>query len=473
MVAGVLAVSLDQDRFEQLLVVIEELAAGKLETRYPISRAHDDVDAIGFGVNVLAEELSATIGQLKQEIAERKATELELREAERTRRAAHEELQTLRTARLASIGMLAAGVGHEINNPLTYVVGNLEYLGNKLGEIVPPDSSVSEEITSGIGDALDGAERIRRIVQDLRLFSRIEDDDESVALDVSIVVESALALVQNEIRHRARLTRAYEDVPRVLASEPRLAQVFVNILVNAVHALPETGSEDSEIRIVIRPAEHDEVVVEVVDTGAGIAKSALPLIFDPFFSTKPCDTGTGLGLSICRELISKMDGRIEVESEVGSGTTVRVSLPVATVDPSRHVEDEASQATAPSRVPRILIIDDDRPVARSLKRVLKNAEVTIAECGRQGLDFLAAAEPEFDVVLCDIMMPDMDGMEVFEFIQGTRPALAERFVFVTGGAFTDRAREFLAALPNRCLHKPFRPGELNLLIQELTAARGL
>jgi len=461
-------VSLDLDQLEKLIAVIEEMAAGNLDARYPISSRHDDVDAIGFGVNILAEELSANISRLEREIAERRSAESERAEAERKELEAKEELQALRTARLASIGVLAAGVGHEINNPLTYVIANLTYLQRTLARLVPESAGTAEaELHNVIRETGDGAERIRQIVQDLKLFARIEEEEGDEPLDAREVMESALALVQNEIRHRAQLVRDYRDTPQLAVSEPRLAQVLVNLLVNAAHSIPTGAAGENEIRVAIRPNGDDQIVVEIGDTGAGITPEDLPHVFEPFFSGKPTGEGTGLGLSICVELVSKMGGRIDIDSRIDFGTTVRVTLPVAAVEVEKSVV-AAAEPPLPSvddSTRRILIVDDELPVARSLRRLLDGSDVTIAGGGRQALELLSAG-PDFDLVFCDLMMPDMSGMEVFETIRSSRPELAERFVFVTGGIFTELAHDFVAAVPNRCIQKPFQQGQLELLVQE-------
>lgn len=457
----------DGEDFERLIRVIEELASGNLDARYPISDQHHDVDAIGFGFNILADELSATIEDLTREVAERRAAEAHRREAERQRVEAREELESLRTARLASIGVLAAGVGHEINNPLSYVIGNISYSLRQLGTVEEP--SGTSEIRGALREAREGAERIRRIVQDLRLFARVDEDEVREAIDVREVLEASLGLVNNEIRHRARLVRDYRATPSVFVSEPRLAQVLVNLLVNAAHSLPPASERPHEIRVVLRPAGAEEVSIEVADTGVGISEADLPRVFDPFFSTKPRGIGTGLGLSICRELVSKMGGRIEVESQVDVGTTFRVTLPATTQSEPQMLRAPSRERVARSGA-RVLVIDDDRPVARALERLLDAHEVTVAEGGRQALAVLAS-DRDFDVVFCDLMMPDTSGMEVFETVRSEAPALAERFVFVTGGAFTEEARRFVGAVPNECVQKPFELDQIERLIAERRAGR--
>ena len=224
--------------------------------------------------------------------------------------------------RLASMGTLAAGVAHEINNPLTFIMGNLAYLAGELSDL-PGDRG--RELLQVIDEAQVGAERVRRIVRELRVFAR--GDEEHVGpIDVRETIDQAIVMAQNEIRHKARLVKTYEELPLVHASAGKLGQVFLNLLVNAAHAIPTGKAQHNEIRV--RAFQRDrKVVVEVEDTGPGIAPELRERIFDPFFTTKPIGQGTGLGLAICHDIVTTAGGTIEVDSEVGVGTCFRVNLP--------------------------------------------------------------------------------------------------------------------------------------------------
>jgi PAS domain S-box-containing protein len=236
--------------------------------------------------------------------------------------------QRLRIAdRMASVGLLAAGVAHEINNPLAYVIANLGYLGEALSRTSPGIADSGSEVDDVLKEAHQGCERIKQIVRDLKTFSR-EDDAPSKPLKVRGVIESAINMAWNEIRHRARLVKDFADVPPVLAKESRLGQVFLNLLVNAAQAIPEGAIDGNEIRVTVR-SEAGRVLVEVRDTGCGIPAETLPRIFDPLFTTKPVGVGTGLGLSISHSIVTGMGGEISVRSEVGKGTTFIVSLPAS------------------------------------------------------------------------------------------------------------------------------------------------
>ena len=238
------------------------------------------------------------------------------------------EIQLAQAERLASVGMLAAGVAHEINNPLSYVMGSLEVLARELSlEPSTADADSARIVEAAVRDAREGAERVRAIVRDLKFFSRVQEH-KPTAVDVRGSIEAAVGIAHNEIRHRARLVMDLAPVPAVWADEGRLGQLFLNLLINATQAIADGSAERNEIRIATRLDASGWVCVEVKDTGGGIAREALPKIFDPFFTTKAIGVGTGLGLSIVHAIVAAAGGRIEVDS-TPEGSTFRVLLPPA------------------------------------------------------------------------------------------------------------------------------------------------
>ncbi len=371
--------------------------------------------------------------------------------------------------RLASVGSLAAGVAHEINNPLAYVLANLELLGEDLEQLeLPASSGVEQTIHRTLQEAAEGANRVRRIVRDLKSFARA-DDETLQSVDVHEVIDAAVDIADNEIRHRARLEKDYGDVPFVRGAPGRLTQVFLNLLVNAAHAIPEEAYGDQFIRVATR-VEGPYVMVDISDTGSGIPEDIVDRIFDPFFTTKAQGMGTGLGLSICHGIITGIGGEIKVQSRVGEGSTFTLVLPTADVpvprrrDPSRPHESAASGG----KILRILVVDDEPSIGDGIKRALSAHTVEVSSSGREALEALES-EKSFDLVLCDVMMPDVSGMEVFAQIQKSHPELAPRFVFMTGGAFTPKAREFLESVDNEHVEKPFSIRELRALVAKRAA----
>jgi len=373
-----------------------------------------------------------------------------------------------RADRMASIGTLAAGVAHEINNPLVYVTLGLELIGRELQRLrsrtAPPGEEEWERIRSWCSDALEGAERVRSIVRDLRTFSRA-DDERLGRVDVEKVLESSINVAMSHIRPRARLVRQYQPLLPVLADESRLGQVFLNLLVNAAQAIPEGSPATNQIVVRTRQGPSREAVVEIEDTGVGIEPWKLERIFEPFWTDKPVGVGTGLGLSIVHGIVSALGGNIEVQSAPGQGTTFRVTLPAQPEAQPGEIQLPVPSPVEPGRRPRMLLIDDEAHLGVTLAVGLRDqAEVVSVRSGIEAVRMLLA-DDRFDVILCDLMMPDLTGMDVFEQVARERPRLRGRFVFMTGGAVTERARKFLEQVPDQRLDKPFRLEQVEALLR--------
>jgi two-component system cell cycle sensor histidine kinase/response regulator CckA len=363
--------------------------------------------------------------------------------------------------RMVSIGTLAAGVAHEINNPLTYVSASLEGLRELLLPEIARRSALSEA-TTFLDDMRDGLDRVGRTVRDLKLFSRSEEPSRAV-VDLKEVLARVLRIANNEIRHRATLVLDLGDVPLVDANDGQLGQVFLNLLVNAAQAIPEGDAERNEIRVVTRTDSKGRAVVEVHDTGSGISDDIKTRIFAPFFTTKDPGVGTGLGLSICHGIIMAHGGDLEVESTVGKGSIFRVVLvpSAAVVAPSLTAPPAAPQSGRKVQPPagRFLVVDDEVAILKMYPRYLGRSQCVACASGRDALELFRRGE-RFDVILCDLMMPQTSGMDVYDELVRTVPEQAARMIFVTGGAFTDRARHFLKGLSNPTLDKPFDSAHL-------------
>ncbi|RKH64590.1 PAS domain S-box protein [Corallococcus aberystwythensis] len=368
--------------------------------------------------------------------------------------------------RLASVGTLGAGVAHEINNPLAYMLVNLHLIREGLDKL-EAQGAPSEPVASIqqlVRETTEGAERIATIVRDLKVFARGEQESRPMPVDVRRSVELACKMADNVIRHRARLVTEFEPVPAVEASEARLCQVFLNLLLNAAQAIPEdpTSVTEHEIRAIIRPGEPGKVVVEVRDTGVGMTPEVLGRIFDPFFTTKAVGVGTGLGLSICHGIVESMGGSIHAESTPGRGSTFRVVLRSA-----QHEVDlyPRLSATAPAGArARILVVDDEPNVTVALQRSLATEhEVSTANSAQAALR-LVNEGGRFDLILCDVMMPGMTGMDLYFELGRSAPEQAGRMVFMTGGAFTPRTTSFLRDVPNLKLSKPLDLAQLRELV---------
>jgi PAS domain S-box-containing protein len=375
--------------------------------------------------------------------------------------------------RLASIGTLAAGVAHEVNNPLASVIGNIGFSLQRMEALQETSTagaggpgSVRETVSECLGalrDAESGALRMRDIVRDVMLFSRTEEDVRK-PVHVGHALRAALSLADNEIRHRARVTLDIDDVPPVLANESRLSQVFLNLLVNAAQAIPEGHADRNEIAVAVRHREAS-VVVEVRDTGCGIPPEHRQRLFDPFFTTKPLGIGTGLGLAICHGIVTALGGEIDVESAVGKGSTFRVVLPATAEAVPPEIPSPGPRRAC--RRGRILVVDDEPLFCRMAARTIgiEHEVVTLTDSS-EALRLLRAGE-RFDVVVADLAMPVLTGMELHAEVARVDPGQAERMLFVTGGVFTPLAAEFVARHPSRVLEKPLPAQALRTAIAEL------
>jgi signal transduction histidine kinase len=330
--------------------------------------------------------------------------------------------QLMVSDRMASVGTLASGVAHEINNPLASVMANLHLAVHGIADLAARLGASTEldELREELDDAAHAAERIRNIVRDLRIFSRSERET-TEPVDVQRVMESTLRMAWNELRHRARLVKTYGKVAPVEASESRLGQVFLNLVVNAAQAIPEGRTDANEIRISTRTGDDGRVIVEIADTGPGIPPNVLKQLFTPFFTTKPVGVGTGLGLSICERIVTGFGGTIEVESELGKGTVFRVALLAARSTEAQEAP-EPTRSSSATRRGRILVVDDEPAIAKAVQRTLsREHEVVVLESAVTALERIRAGE-RFDVILCDLMMPQMTGMDLHAALLQDEPS---------------------------------------------------
>lgn len=412
---------------------VEKMAEGDLGARVEVT-ATDELGQLGARFNHMAEQLRA----LMREAIEKARMEKELEVAE--------------AGKLAAVGRLSAGVAHEVNNPLTYVKGNLQFLEREL-------AGQDEELLQLAREALHGVDRIQSVIRQLSEFSqssRIE-----LPARVATAIDSAAKMAMVQLRDRARLVvEIADDLPQVAIDEGKLAQVILNLLVNAAHAIPPGNVEGNWVRVSAEPL-GGEVMIVVQDSGAGIPAAVLPHIFDSFFTTKEVGQGYGLGLSISRALLSAAGGAITAENRPEGGALFTIVLPPARPEP--HPAEPAarrSRSWAGDRR-RLLLVDDEPAVLAALSRTLSPAfQVTTAsslETARQ----LLFTEDGFDVVLCDVMMPEGSGLDLVQAVEQNRPELLERLVLITAGA---PGRE-LTGVPVPVLGKPFGLDDLLRLIE--------
>lgn len=384
-----------------------------------------------------------------RDVTDQVARQQQLAESNRRLEQAHERL--MRSERLAALGQLSATVAHEINNPLQFIDVNLGAIRDLLLE-----RGASHEITQLLDDVRDGVDRISAITRDLSSFTRA-DPRRVVAVDLDEVVQRACRMAKNEIRHRARLVLDLRTSRPLFADLGKLTQVVTNLVVNAAHAVEEGRADCNQITVTTQELP-DGLRLTVSDTGAGIPPEIRERIFEPFFTTKPAGRGGGLGLAVCSDIIRLHRGTIGVRSEVGQGTCFEVWLPFdnALAPPPAPTPP---MATAKGRG-RVLVVDDDELVRRGLGRMLGlDHDVVLADGGEEGLAILER-DRAFDAILCDLMMPVMDGPAFHAALSDLAPELLPRLAFCSGGAFTPRVRSFVDSVPNSLLAKPMRRAEL-------------
>jgi PAS domain S-box-containing protein len=374
--------------------------------------------------------------------------------------------------RLASLGTLAAGIAHEINNPLTFVIGNaycIERVLDRWSELLEAHGEGAELANARefVGDLRTGGERIQRIVADMGAFGTSSLEPPSL-VDPRASLEWALRVTGSALRHRAQLVLELGVVPPVRARESELGQVFLNLLVNAAQAIPDGEASTHSIRVTTRVDEHGRSTVSVHNSGEPIPDAVLARIFEPFFSTKPPGQGTGLGLTMCRRIVASLGGELTATNEAGSGVCFTVRFPKAV---SAHDPTSSSGVREIEQQGRILVIDDDTGVLRLLQQLVgRKHEVVAVDSAASALQLLEK-DQGFDLVLCDLMMPGMGGEELLKRIDQCWPELASSVVFMTGGAYTPASAAFLGSIPNQRIQKPFQPIALLSLLQRALRER--
>jgi PAS domain S-box-containing protein len=366
--------------------------------------------------------------------------------------------QLIVSDRLASLGVLAAGVAHEINNPLACALGGLEVANMELAGRETPRLCEALEVMG------EGMDRVRTIVRDLRTLGQ-SDDAQVIAVDVNAALESTITLVAKTLARRARVERDYRSVPHARANPARLGQVLLNLVLNAIDAIPVGAPGDNIIRIETSRDAEGRVVIEISDSGPGIPSDVLGRMFDPFFTTKPVGQGTGLGLAICHRIVTELGGKISVDSALGVGTTLRVALPAVDTITKSPDDMEREKGIAAKKL-RVLLVDDEQRILKILRMVLMRHHVTTATNVDEALARIAQ-EPAFDVVVSDVMMPGRSGVDFFAALQKLEPELCDRFLFITAGALGSDTTLEIARTKRPCLDKPFNGKELQVAIEAI------
>jgi PAS domain S-box-containing protein len=382
------------------------------------------------------------------------------------------EAQTLQADRLATLGMLAGGMAHAINNPLTYVLLNLDHLCTLLPKLELDPKSTPEALQR-LDEVCEGAQRVAAVVRRMRAFAR-SDDVEQSGVSPREALDVAIEMVGNEIRHRGRLVTEYQDVPPVMAKQARLEQALLNLLLHAAQTLPEDAGGGAAVKLCLR-THGDRVLVEVHRSGSAATDGAVAAEDPAVRGEASLDHVEEVGLQICRSIVSSLGGELSVARSEGGGASYRVVLPAV----ESKVEEIPSKPanTAPSIPPpraaraRVLVVDDDPGVGSALRLMLEDeSDVTFVGTGREALKYLLG-EDSYDVVFCDLMMPEMNGIDIYQALRLNRPGYERRIVFMTGGAFTRDAERFLGQAPNPRLEKPFDLRTLRRIVRQAAEAQ--
>ncbi|HEX3777237.1 MAG TPA: ATP-binding protein [Polyangiaceae bacterium] len=419
------------------------------------------------GPNLLGISFVITLGLLGLSITRRfvgSATlleslkcELESRVEERTQKLAEAQAALVRVERLGALGQLSAGVAHEINNPLSAILGNLQFLRRTLGK-----RQDFPELSGALDDSMVAIERIKRIVRRLLDASRAAAHDPvtNAACRAAAAVRGAVRVAESLREPHVTIETDVSETLCVRGERYMLEQVLTNLLINAYQATPE-ARKAGRVRISAEPSD-DRVIISVSDDGVGMSAETRSRLFEPFFTTKPLGKGTGLGLAVSAGLVQAMGGTLAVESSEGKGTEVQISL-LHAAEPN---DELASEAAMPPLRQRLLFVDDDDVVRRATQRTLSRAfDVVLANGVQQALDTLAV--DAVDVIVCDVMMPDGGGEALYEKLRCLRPNLAQRMLFLTGGVSASHARDFLAQQPQPVLTKPLELARLLRAVAEL------
>lgn len=416
--------------------------------------AHDDIETVGSPPRLI-ERFSRTVSdhgspvgwiEIYSDVSDRRQT----------------QTQSLQTEKMAALGKVVAGIAHELNNPLTTIMGNIQLL---LGRGLHP-AAVSEARR-----IYQEAERARRIVKNLLYFARENKPDRSV-VNVNEIVERTIALRSYELKIKSiRVqTDLAANLPRTMADPYQLQQVVLNLLMNAEQALFESrGRGLVKIRTWhSRRGSMGRIFLEISDNGPGIPAEIASRIFDPFFTTKPPGMGTGLGLSIVYGIIRQHDGEISFESESGSGAKFIIELPLVPPPPDFQKLDSANRMGSTKRVgpSRILVVEDEPTVARLIVDVLQEEGhfASASFDSREGLDLLS--KHSYDLVICDLRMPGVDGRLFFHTLKRAKSPLQRRILFITGDTLSPATLEFIESNRLPYLAKPFSVEELKGAVQQ-------
>jgi len=454
--------SSEDARLEAILEALISYARHDFSPRIAVSERRDEIDAIATGINLLAEALDGEVAsrrELESAYARLQTTQAELLVAEK----------------LAAVGQLASGVAHELNNPATWVLLGLEAARRRIRQattrIDDGPASLARELVAideSLADVRAGMERMRSVIGDLRTLSRV-DSDSPVELDLDEVVRTACQFARPAYHSVARLVLELGGVPPITGDRGRLNQLVTNLVVNAAYAVAEGGGEH-EIVVSTR-ADGDSVVLAVEDTGPGIPEALRERVFEPYFTTKPSEIGTGLGLALVRKIAERHGGGARACRGARGGARVEVRLRCC-----RPFDEVTPMPPLPLHAPdgaraRVLIIDDEPMLLRALEQAIADDHDVVTALGGTAALEVLARDQAFDLIMCDLQMPNVDGVAIHEVLAGSAPELLARIVVMSGGAVTPRAARFMENTRPRVVGKPIDLDHVLALARDAVAQR--
>lgn len=366
------------------------------------------------------------------------------------------ESQLAVSDRMSALGTLAAGIAHEINNPLTYIMGSLELLKEELGT---QDQNNKEEIEELVSDSIEGVHRVAKIVEELRSFMRVKKL-KLMPVSLEQVIQSAMNLAQHETKHSACIEwQPRPDLPAAYVNEYQLVQVIVNLLINAAQAFTHKDVSKNRIWIRAKQLTEDKLSLDIQDNACGMSSKVVRKIFDPFFTTKVA-VGTGLGLTICHRIISDLGGKIQLSSKEGVGSTFTLILPLASKEAASTILNPKALTTLThtdlSQIRAVMVIDDEATVGQVIGKMIGSKCVHFFSSGIVALNALDDIKP--DVIICDVVMPEMNGVEVYKVLK--QKGYQDHTFLMTGGAVSNQLTEELNQLTPSIMYKPFTVQEL-------------
>jgi PAS domain S-box-containing protein len=365
--------------------------------------------------------------------------------------------QLLQAEKMAALGQTISGVAHELNNPLATILSWAERLG---------ECQLEDNVRRGVEVILGESERAARIVRSLLTFARKRQSTRSM-IDVNQVVQETLTLrsYEQHLTNIEVITALAAGLPQVFADAHQIQQVLLNLVINAEQAMVSANGRGALVLRTWHDAERDAVVLEVTDDGPGMAAEVKSKIFDPFFTTKEVGKGTGLGLTVAYAIVQEHGGRIRVES-LPRGASFIVELPVSGMETPSKPPRSPSPSMEAVRGAAVLLVEDERALAAAVGEALTDAGLNVDHAG-DGEEALARVRQKtYDVVICDLKMPRVNGMMLYRAMAAATPALARRVIFVTGDVAGTDAERFLEESGCRWLAKPFRLGDLLRAVRE-------